>query len=155
MGSFAFGASVRVVMGHGDGDSQDTQWMNTPSSSSWPLTCFQVQSITDYVRSHLQIPLPAESNTDHWPLQLWIDSQDAWGTEEHPKTDDSISIITKARFNLLSIQSVASLPSQRAFLWKFKTPFCLSRLSHLNQFRSNCDGMLDKKRVDCGVKPND
>lgn len=70
--------------------------------------------------------------TDHFSCRL-IRRTPRGRKKRHKKTDDSISIITKARFNLRSIQSASS--KSIGYLQKFKTPLCLSRFSHLSQFR--------------------
>lgn len=132
--------SARGLMGHRDSHCQDSHWMN-----KYPIFVIMTSSLFS-ASIHFRLCLVSFTILrscwkQSWPLTTsaadWFAGHRG-GQKRHKKTDDSISVITEAWFNLLSIQSASSLPSRSAFSKKkFQTPFCLSRLSHLSQFRQN------------------
>lgn len=109
--------SARGLMGHRDSNSQDSHWMN-----EYPIFLIMTSSLfSDSIHYSLCLVPFTNSHSrwkQYWPLTTsavdWFVGHPG-GQRRHKKTDDSIFIITMARFNLLSIQSAFSLWSQSVF----------------------------------------
>lgn len=93
--------------------------------------------------------LKATVTTDHSSCRLICRTRG--GQRRHKKTDDSISVKTRHRFNLLSIQSAPSLSESISFLEK-KIKTLRARAGC--QTWASWDKMLCQEANDFMVKPN-
>lgn len=73
---------------------------------------------------HAPVPLKAPVTTDRFGCRLIC--RTPGGQKRHKKTDDSISVKTPARFNLLSIQSALSLSKPISLPKKRKSKYLLA-----------------------------